>query len=147
MRKTLFAVALGLAAMPMLAFAQQSPVGHWTTIDDATKKPKSIVEIYTTTNGSLAGKVTQVLQSDTGPHPVCDKCSGERKGKPVEGMVILWGVSKKGNSWEGGRILDPKSGKEYSVKMTPSADGNSMEVRGFMGLSLLGRTQTWQRKH
>ena len=146
MRKTL--IALCLSALPLAAFAQHaSPVGTWTTIDDATHKPKSTVEIYTTTNGSLAAKVVEVLQSDQGPHPVCEACTGERKGKPVEGMVIMWNVRKDGDTWDGGKILDPHNGKTYSVKLTPSADGSKMEVRGYMGFSLLGRSQTWIRKH
>ncbi|MBS0199613.1 MAG: DUF2147 domain-containing protein [Proteobacteria bacterium] len=146
MRKTLIALCLSL--LPLAAFAQNaSPVGTWTTIDDTTHKPKSHVEIYTTTNGSLAAKVVEVLQSDQGPHPVCDACSGDRKGKPVEGMVIMWNVRKDGDTWDGGKILDPHNGKTYSVKLTPSADGSKMEVRGYMGFSLLGRSQTWIRKH
>ncbi len=146
MRKTL--IALCLSALPLGAFAQQaSPVGTWTTIDDSTHKPKSTVEIYTTTNGTLAAEVLEVLQSDQGPHPVCEECTGERKGKPVEGMVIMWNVRKDGDTWDGGKILDPHNGKTYSVKLTPSADGSKMEVRGYMGFSLLGRSQTWIRKH
>lgn len=146
MRKTLIALCLSL--LSLAAFAQNaSPVGTWTTIDDTTHKPKSHVEIYTTTNGSLAAKVVEVLQSDQGPHPVCDACSGDRKGKPVEGMVIMWNVRKDGDTWDGGKILDPHNGKTYSVKLTPSADGSKMEVRGYMGFSLLGRSQTWIRKH
>ena len=149
MRKTFILKSLGLllACAPLAAFAQSTPVGTWTTIDDSTHKPKSIVEIYETTNGTLAGKVVEVLQSDEGPHPLCVKCSGERKNKPVEGMVIMWGVRKEGRSWDDGRILDPHNGKVYSVKLTPSADGSRMDVRGYMGFSLLGRSQTWLRRH
>lgn len=138
-------LALLLLALPAAAFAQ-TPVGHWTTIDDKTQKPKSVVEIYEAKDGSLAGRVAEVLQSDRGPNPVCDKCSGERKNKPVKGMVILWGIRKKGGTWEGGQILDPASGKVYSVKVTPTDAGKKLEVRGFMGFSLLGRTQTWMRR-
>jgi uncharacterized protein (DUF2147 family) len=144
MRIKLFVLALAL--LPMAAFAQSTPVGKWKTVDDKTQKPKSTVEIYETTNGSLAGKVLQVLESDKGPHPVCDLCDGERKNKPIEGMVILWGVKHDGDVWDGGKILDPKNGKMYSVKLSPSADGKTMEVRGFLGFSLLGRSQTWTRE-
>ncbi|RDZ28852.1 DUF2147 domain-containing protein [Lysobacter silvisoli] len=139
-------LALLLLALPLSAFAQNTPVGTWTTIDDKTQKPKSIVEIYEAKDGSLAGRVTKVLQSDRGPNPVCDKCSGDRKNKPVEGMVILWGVRKNGGSWEDGKILDPATGKMYSVKVTPVDGGKKLDVRGFMGFSLLGRTQTWVRQ-
>jgi uncharacterized protein (DUF2147 family) len=139
-------LALLLLALPLAAFAQNAPVGQWTTIDDKTQKPKSVVEIYEAKDGSLAGRVTEILQSDRGPNPVCDKCSGERKNKPVKGMVILWGIKQKGETWEGGQILDPASGKIYSVKVTPVEGGRKLEVRGFMGFSLLGRTQTWTRR-
>ena len=139
-------LALPLMAVSAVAMAQNTPVGSWTTIDDETGKPKSVVEIYEARDGSLAGRVDEILQSDRGPDPVCDKCSGANKDKPVKGMVILWGIKQKGNTWEGGKILDPASGKVYSVKVTPTEGGSKLEVRGFMGFSLLGRTQTWVRQ-
>jgi uncharacterized protein (DUF2147 family) len=143
----LFLTALPLSLLSTAASAQTpAPVGHWTTIDDKTQKPKSVVEIYQAKDGSLAGRVTEILQSDRGPNPVCDKCSGDRKDKPVKGMVILWGIKQDGATWEGGQILDPASGKIYSVKVTPIDGGKKLEVRGFMGFSLLGRTQTWVRQ-
>ena len=147
MRKTLLALlALPLMAVSAVAMAQNTPVGSWTTIDDETGKPKSVVEIYEARDGSLAGRVDEILQSDRGPDPVCDKCTGANKDKPVKGMVILWGIKQKGHTWEGGKILDPASGKVYSVKVTPTEGGSKLEVRGFMGFSLLGRTQTWVRQ-
>ena len=147
MRNTLLALlALPLMAVSAMAMAQNTPVGSWTTIDDETGKPKSVVEIYEARDGSLAGRVDEILQSDRGPNPVCDKCSGANKDTPVKGMVILWGIKQKGNTWEGGKILDPASGKVYSVKVTPTEGGSKLEVRGFMGFSLLGRTQTWVRQ-
>lgn len=147
MRKTLLALlALPLMAVSAVAMAQNTPAGSWTTIDDATGKPKSVVEIYEARDGTLAGRVEQILQSDKGPNPVCDKCTGANKDKPVKGMVILWGIKQKGGTWEGGKILDPATGKVYSVKVTPSSDGRKLEVRGFMGFSMLGRTQSWVRQ-
>ena len=146
MRKLLTVLALPLLALSFSAFAQETPVGSWTTIDDETNKPKSTVEIYQASDGTLAGRVVEVLQSAQGENPVCKECSGKRKNQPIEGMVILWGVSRDGDTWEGGKILDPASGKVYSVKMTPVEGGAKLEVRGFMGFSLLGKTQTWVRK-
>ena len=143
-------VVATLVAAPLLAFASHvlaaSPVGTWVTIDDATKKPKSVVQI-SEAGGVLSGKVIKVLQSDKGPNPVCEACTGADKNKPIEGLTIVKGVKKNGNAYDGGTIMDPKSGKVYSVKMTPSADGKTMQVRGFMGVSLLGRTQVWQRQN
>lgn len=139
----LLALAL-LASAPAFA-AEMTPVGTWTTIDDATGKPKSIVQI-TESNGTLEGKVLEVLQSEQGPHPICKECDGERKDKPVEGMVIIWGVSKDGDVWDGGKILDPKNGKTYKVKLTPMEGGNKLDVHGYIGFALLGRSQVWERK-
>lgn len=139
----LLALALAVAA-PAFA-AEMTPVGTWTTIDDATGKPKSIVQI-TESNGTLEGKVLEVLQSEQGAHPVCKECDGERKDKPVEGMVIIWGVSKDGDVWDGGKILDPKNGKTYKVKLTPMEGGNKLDVHGYIGFALLGRSQVWERK-
>lgn len=142
----LLVFALPLLAVPLSAFAQQTPLGTWTTIDDKTKQPKSIVEIYEAQDGSLSGKVLTVLQSDQGPNPVCKDCEGARKNQPVEGMEIIWGVTRSGSEWKGGKILDPATGKIYSVKMSLADNGAKLEVRGFMGFSLLGKTQTWLRK-
>jgi len=139
----LLALALAVAA-PAYA-AEMTPVGTWTTIDDATGKPKSIVQI-TESNGTLEGKVLEVLQSEQGAHPVCKECDGERKDKPVEGMVILWDVEKDGDVWDGGRILDPKNGKTYKVKLTMMDGGQKLDVHGYIGFALLGRSQVWERK-
>jgi uncharacterized protein (DUF2147 family) len=139
----LFAIAFAVCA-PVFA-ADLTPVGTWTTIDDSSGKPKSIVQI-TESNGTLEGKVVQVLDSDNGPHPLCDKCEGERKNQPVEGMVIIWGVSKDGDVWDGGSILDPHNGKTYKVKLSMAGNGQKLDVRGYIGFSLLGRTQQWVRR-
>jgi uncharacterized protein (DUF2147 family) len=147
-------IALLLALLPLLAVAQNpstqdtrsTPVGKWRTIDDKTGKVKSIVEIYQATNGTLAAKVLQVLDSEKGPHPLCDACKGDNHNKPIEGMVIAWNLHHEGDSWDDGKIMDPKNGKVYSAKMTPIDGGRKLEVRGYMGFSLLGRTQTWIRE-
>jgi uncharacterized protein (DUF2147 family) len=139
----LFVLAFSFGA-PALA-ADLTPVGTWTTIDDATGKPKSIVQI-TETGGKLDGKVLEVLQSEQGPHPICKECEGERKDKPIEGMTIIWGVEKDGDVWSGGKILDPKNGKTYKVKLTLTDNGQKLDVHGYIGFALLGRSQVWERK-
>ncbi len=147
MRNRLLALLLAVPlAVASFASVAQTPVGKWTTIDDKTGKPKSVVEIYQAADGSLAGKVNEILQSERGPNPVCDKCSGDRKDKPVKGMVILWGLKQDGDTWEDGQILDPASGKLYSARIRLTDGGGKLEVRGFMGFSLLGRTQVWMRR-
>lgn len=141
-----FATAAGLLLGAGAAFAaSNSPVGTWKTIDDKTHQPKSIVQI-TEVNGELQGKVLQVLQSDEGPHPICKECDGDRKDKPVEGMVIMWGVKQDGDEWDGGKILDPKNGKVYKVKLKTMEDGTKLDVHGYIGFSLIGRSQVWERQ-
>jgi uncharacterized protein (DUF2147 family) len=140
-----FAVAACLLLGSAVAWAaNDTPVGTWRQIDDVTGKPKSIIQI-TENNGQLEGKVMQILLSDDGPHPVCRKCDGERKDQPIEGMVIMWGVAKDGNVWDGGKILDPKNGKVYSVKLSMADGGQKLDVHGYIGISLLGRSQVWER--
>ena len=136
--------AVGTAAAADVA-ATNTPVGTWKTIDDATGKPKSIVQI-TEQNGELQGKVLQVLQSEEGPHPLCHKCDGERKDQPVEGMTIMWGVTRDDDVWDGGKILDPHYGKTYKVKLTLTDGGQKLDVHGYIGFALLGRSQVWERQ-
>lgn len=121
----------------------QTAIGTWKTIDDKTGKEKSYVKIYETKSGKLQGDVVKILTPGR-EDAKCTDCKGDRKNKPIAGMTIMWGMEKDGNEWTNGRILDPNSGKEYSCKMKLK-DNNTLEVRGFMGISLLGRTQTWYR--
>ncbi|HXP02338.1 MAG TPA: DUF2147 domain-containing protein [Luteibacter sp.] len=143
--RTAFALAFAASALPALA-ANDSPVGKWKTIDDETHQVKSIVEI-TENGGLLEGKVLQVLKPDdpNDVHPVCKKCDGERKNKPIEGMTIMWGLKKDGDEWSGGQILDPSKGKIYKVTIKLIDGGNKLDVHGFIGFSLIGRSQEWQR--
>lgn len=137
-------LSLGLAA---LAHADlDSPAGLWKTIDDKTGKERSVVRIVDN-NGLFAGKVEQVfpLPGDDPSH-LCKKCGGERKDKPVIGMTILWGLRKDGDQYSGGEILDPKTGTIYRAKMKVVEGGRKLEVRGYIGLPLFGRSQTWVRQ-
>ena len=139
--------ALFLLTLPLASFAQNSPVGRWKTIDDETGKVKSIVEIYKTTSGTLAGKVVEILQSDKGPDPLCDKCSGSNRNKPIKGMVILWNLKEQdATHWTGGTVLDPAKGKTYKSKITLTNGGSKLQMRGYMGIEALGRTQPWVRE-
>jgi len=136
-------LALALAALPVAAFAQNSPVGRWKTIDDETGKVKSIVEI-TEANGTLQGKVVEILQSDRGPNPVCDKCEGGNKNKPVKGMTILWGLKKDGDQWTGGTVLDPAKGKTYKSKVKLIDGGAKLGMSGC--IAFICREQVWVRE-
>lgn len=140
-------IAIGLLFAAQTYAADATPVGTWTQVDDATGKPKSIIEITQLPNGTLQGVVKQVLFSSQGTHPICDKCSGDRHNQPVDGMVIMWNVKADGaNNWDGGQILDPAKGKTYKVKLSLADDGQKLDVRGYIGMPMLGRTQTWVRK-
>jgi uncharacterized protein (DUF2147 family) len=134
--------ACTLAAMPL--HAADTPAGIWKTIDDETGQDKSIIQIREQ-DGELTGKVLEVLQSDQGPDPVCKECEGERHDQPVVGMTILWGLRRDGDEWSGGEILDPHNGKVYKCRMRLVEGGSRLEVRGYIGFSLLGRTQVWIR--
>ncbi|MDD5167823.1 MAG: DUF2147 domain-containing protein [Syntrophales bacterium] len=134
---------LAFLTMVSMALADVSAVGKWKTIDDKTKKEKSIIELYES-NGKLYGRIIQLLQEkDVGK--VCSKCSGSDKEKPIVGMVIVKDLKKEGSIYKGGTIMDPNDGKIYDCKIEVTADANQLNVRGFYGISILGRTQVWYR--
>ena len=139
-------LAIALIAVSNFAAAGGSPVGIWRSIDDKTKQERSTIRI-TEENGEFKGVVEKIFdQPGDDPAHLCKECKDERKDKPIVGMTILWGLKKDGDAWAGGEILDPKNGKIYRCKMTLSEDGKSLNVRGFIGISLIGRTQTWLRE-
>lgn len=143
---------MGLAALTVLfassALAEESstnPVGRWTTIDDETKKPKSVISIYEE-NGKLYGKIEKLFREPTEEqNPVCDKCEGALKNQPILGMVILKDLKKDDDEWTGGTIMDPANGKTYKCKLSVEDGGKKLKVRGYIGFSLIGRTQHWVR--
>ena len=148
-RATLRALAgMTIALVAGVAFAQSaSPAGLWKTIDDDTRKEKSLVRIVDT-GGVFSGKVEKIIDPDAPKDAVCKECSDERKDQPIVGMTIIRNVKASGDDkavFSGGDILDPKNGKIYKVKLTLIDGGTKLDVRGFIGFSLLGRTQTWTR--
>ena len=137
MKKMLFAfVALFFAT---LSFAQIE--GKWKTIDDETGKEKSVVEIFKKSDGKYYGRILQLLAKPENNN--CVKCTDDRKNKPLVGLEIIRGLKKEGNEFTGGTITDPKSGKTYKCTITRS--GTKLNVRGYVGFSLIGRTQTWHQ--
>lgn len=126
-----------------LLASAQSPIGTWKTIDDETSTATSLVKIYETKDGKLEGEVVKILEPGK-EDATCIKCSGNKKDKPVKGMVILWDLTKDGEEWSGGQVLDPKKGKQYKcyIKMKGT---NLLELRGFIGMPMFGRTQVWER--
>jgi uncharacterized protein (DUF2147 family) len=143
MKKTSLMAAV-LVVLASSAWAQNTPVGTWHSIDDKTQEIKS--EIVIADNGGvLTGKVAKLLRKEAKQDAVCDQCTDDRKGKPVLGMEIIRGAQKvEGKDvWEGGKILDPENGKTYTLRLTPIEAGKKLEVRG--SVFGIGRTQTWVR--
>ena len=143
-RTALVAAALLIHAV---AFAQATPVGLWKTIDDETKKEKSLIRV-SETGGVLTGTLEKFLDPATKPDVVCDKCSDERKDKSILGMTLVRNVKKNASDaalWDGGDILDPNNGKVYKARLKPVDGGQKLEVRGYIGVPMIGRTQTWVR--
>ena len=130
-----------LTAFAALSMQAQTVTGKWKTIDDETGKPKSIVEI-SEKNGKIYGKVVEILTDKKDAK--CDKCKGDDKGKPIKGLTIIKGLSKDGKEYSGGTITDPSSGKEYKCALKLNGS-DKLDVRGYVGIQALGRTQTWVR--
>ena len=141
--KTLLSVAL-LGATS--CFAQMSPVGTWHSVDDKTGEKKAEIQIVDK-DGVLSGRVVKSLRQDPNAKKTCDDCSDDRKGQTIIGMEIIRGVKPDAsaeNLWaNGGKILDPENGKEYTVKMVPLEGGKKLQVRGY--IDPFYRTQVWFR--
>jgi uncharacterized protein (DUF2147 family) len=140
-----FGAVIGMLGSPPATSQEPAPSGTWITIDDQSHRPRSAVEI-TETDGLLSGRIVRLyLAPGEDTNPRCTECSGNRHDAPVLGMTILWNLRRHGNDWDGGEILDPETGEIYRVTLHPGAAGDRLEVRGYIGFSLLGRTQVWER--
>jgi len=126
------------------AFAQATPAGLWKTIDDDGKTERSLVRI-TDQGGSLSGKIEKVLDPSSKPDAVCDKCSDDRKNKPIVGLTILRNLKADVDKewWEGGDVTDPDNGKVYKARVRTIDGGKKLQMRGYIGPFY--RTQTWIR--
>ncbi len=142
------AAVLGVALLLVILRAQadvNSPVGHWKTFDDKTGQAQGIIEIRKV-NGNLQGWITAILAPPQDSRPqLCERCKGELKNAPIVGLRFMWGLKKEGHIWTGGSVLDPESGSVYSVRMDLQDGGDKLQVRGYIGIPLLGRTQIWER--
>lgn len=145
--KGLWALILALFAVVSVAGAQQltpklqNAVGHWQIVN-GDGNPGGQVETYLE-NGKLFGRVTQVRPGRT-PKDVCDKCSGDYKNKLILGMTIMRDFHPEGDDWVGGAVVDPENGKDYKGKIW-TVGNDQLKLRGFVGISLLGRTESWVR--
>jgi len=125
--------------------AQASPAGRWKNIDDKSGKPKSLLVLWEK-DGKLYGRIEQILDpAPDNPDHKCIHCAGALKDKELLGMEILWDLKPEGSEWSGGFIFDPDNGKTYKCVVEVQDGGKKLKVRGFIGFSLLGRTQYWYR--
>jgi uncharacterized protein (DUF2147 family) len=135
-------IVILLLLLSSFAMAQRHGItGRWKTIDDETGKAVSVVEIFER-QGKIYGRVVELLNPKD-KHKTCEKCDGEDKNKPIMGLTVIKGLSKNGDEYNG-RILDPKHGKIYKCNVTLESK-DKLKVRGYVGISLLGRTQYWFR--
>lgn len=141
------ALTLAAALMSSAASADNaSPVGLWKNINDVSGKPRALIRI-TESNGTLQGRIEKAFPGpNEDRNPKCEKCEGALKNAPVVGLVIMTGLKKDGDEYAGGQILDPDNGKVYSSKIHLTDGGKKLSVRGYIGVSLLGRSQTWIRQ-
>lgn len=142
MKRALTATILVAFLAP--SWAQMTPAGVWHTIDDKTGEVSSEVRIVDNA-GVLSGRIEKLLRKNAKQDDVCDKCTDDRKDKPVLGMEIIRGAKQAENKevWEGGKILDPDNGKEYTLRLTPIEGGKKLQVRGY--IAFFYRTQVWVR--
>lgn len=142
MKRALLAAILGALVFPVLA--QSTPVGLWRNSDDKTGEAKAEIRIIEAA-GVLSGRIEKRLLKDAKPDDLCTECSDDRKDKPLLGLEIIRGATKAQDAevWQGGKILDPENGRNYTLKLTPIEGGKKLQVRGSFGP--FGRTQTWVR--
>ncbi|MBA4113806.1 MAG: DUF2147 domain-containing protein [Verminephrobacter sp.] len=143
MNKALAAIVFAVIAAP--SWAQMTPEGLWRNIDDKTGEAKAEIRIQGNGAGVLTGVLEKRLAKDAKPDDLCKECSDDRKDKLLLGLEIIRGAKKAEGKdvWEGGKILDPENGRNYTLRMTPVEGGKKLEVRGSIGP--FGRTQTWVR--
>ena len=136
-------LAIALAWFGTTCAQTPTPVGLWKTYNDSTGKPDGLVRIEEV-DGKFLGTVVEVLSATT-PNPTCDLCEGTLKGTPIVGMTILRDLHREGDGFGGGTILDPDNGQTYRCAATLLDGGRRLELRGYIGLPLFGRTQIWVR--
>jgi uncharacterized protein (DUF2147 family) len=142
----LLAAMIAAAALPTAprAGAADPITGTWQQVDEDGEVGALVA--LAVDQGAVVGRITKVFPGPGEPaDPVCDKCPGALRGKPVLGLTVVRGLKPEGRHYAGGRILDPETGEDYDLQADLSPDGQTLSVRAYRGLSLLGRSQTWRR--
>lgn len=146
---SIFVATIFLAPLSGFCFSNESPAGYWKTIDDVTNKPKSILEIKEARDRTLTGKIVKIYpRPGYDENEVCVECKGERHNQRIVGMVIMEHLKPSTSDrrqWVSGQILDPVNGKTYNCQLTLMDGGKEAVVRGYIGMPLFGRSQTWYR--
>ena len=138
------AVLLGASLAPVRA-AELSAIGLWEQVDENSGKAESWFRIIEH-NGVYEGTIIKIFFKPGESEDFrCEKCEGAERGAPVLGMKLIKGMHRHGNTYEDGTITDPRDGSVYHALMRLSADGRKLEVRGYLGISLFGRSQVWNR--
>ncbi|HMI08519.1 MAG TPA: DUF2147 domain-containing protein [Flavobacterium sp.] len=140
MKKLLLSLVLLFST---IIYSQGHPVvGKWKTIDDETGKPVSVVDIFES-RGKIYGRVIEVYNPKNRTR-VCENCNGDDHNKPIVGLLVIKGLTKEDDEYTNGKILDPKSGKLYKCYIALEGH-DKLKVRGYIGISLIGRSQIWER--
>ena len=147
MIRTLLSAALFATAVPALA---QSPAmsadGYFVTMDDNSGEPRGLVELRTNADGELEGFLRGTFVAGEDMSRTCITCKDELLDQPLYGLRIVYGLEPKSErKWKSGRVVDPESGDTYKAKVEYSDDFEEVELRGYIGTPLLGRSQVWRR--
>ncbi|WP_422103824.1 DUF2147 domain-containing protein [Winogradskyella sp.] len=135
-----YTFSLLLVLITVASGFSQSILGKWKTVDDETGKEKSVVEIYED-DGKIYGKIVEILTEKK--KAVCSKCKGNKKNQPILDMVIIEGLEKDDDVYDGGTILNPENGKEYKCRLKIGEDKDTLQVRGYV--AFFYKTQYWVR--
>ena len=145
-RNIIWASFAGLLSFSFTLFAQQL-TGIWQQIDDKTGSPKAIIDIRKECDGTFTGKITKITpRPGYTPREKCINCPAPYTNQPILGLDVFKNLKFEGeNRYADGQIIDPLSGKMYSLEGKQSANGKRLQLRGYVGISAIGRTQTWIR--
>jgi uncharacterized protein (DUF2147 family) len=131
-----------LILLVTFSISSQNIFGKWESLDPETRTVDSVIEVYEK-DGKAYAKIIEI-KDETKRAALCNYCKGKKKNKPVLGMDILTGLEKDDDEWSGGTILDPRNGKIYQcyIKLV---NANKLKLRGYIGISLFGKTEYMER--